>query len=672
MPVVLVGVEQGSVAALALAGTAPSNVAGVVLLDPAGFPPAERLGSDLLNRLLLRGIAFGEWFLLDATPHFGALDGVVPARSVANVLSRSDWNAVRERVAAASLPVVILAKRDHLPAAYLDAALPTARRETGTPEVWAERLSNGHVGGTAPVPIGTWVLPRVEESGLARFGSLVFAASIVSEDLASVGVGLLLGEGRVSVFAALSVMAAALLLGDLVLVLVGRWLGAALGMRAFPVKGEALFWSRFVPGARLPTFVAAGMNRMPLVEVVRWLGLAVLIWTPFVVLLAAGGARLVGQWLGSERSPDPVRVVVLVVALLAFLRIVVPLATWRGRRRWRGFWIRLTRFEYWPLFAFYAPLIPCAAWWMIRHRSVRAPTLANPGIEGGGLVGESKWKIHQAFPDDAIYLPRTLGLDEPGTEIERAAAWVEAGPGYPVIAKPDVAERGRGVRRIRDAGTLREHLSKTDEALLLQEYVEGIELGVFYVRGAEDIRGEIFAIVLKELPSVVGDGERTLEEMVLADPRAVAMARAYQENAGQRWGEVPERGHRVPLVTIGTHSRGAIFLDGARHRTPELEAAVERIAQDLPGFHFGRIDLRAPDEAALRAGEGLRVLEINGLTAEAAHFYDPAFGVIEAWRWLLRQWRIAFEIGAAHRAAGVVPPTYGELLRLWRRGRAAT
>ena len=122
-------------------------------------------------------------------------------------------------------------------------------------------------------------------------------------------------------------------------------------------------------------------------------------------------------------------------------------------------------------------------------------------------------------------------------------------------------------------------------------------------------------------------------------------------------------------MRIGTHSRGALFLDGGRLETPGLAAAVERIATDLPGFFFGRLDLRAPDEDAVRAGRGLGLLEVNGLTAEAAHFYDPAYGALDAYRWLFRQWRLAFEIGAANRRGGAVPPSFAEILELWRRGR---
>ena len=45
------------------------------------------------------------------------------------------------------------------------------------------------------------------------------------------------------------------------------------------------------------------------------------------------------------------------------------------------------------------------------------------------------------------------------------------------------------------------------------------------------------------------------------------------------------------------------------------------------------------------------MLELNGVTAESTDIYDPANSVVAAWRKLMRQWRLAFEIGAANRAA---------------------
>ena len=63
-----------------------------------------------------------------------------------------------------------------------------------------------------------------------------------------------------------------------------------------------------------------------------------------------------------------------------------------------------------------------------------------------------------------------------------------------------------------------------------------------------------------------------------------------------------------------------------------------------------------------------RVIELNGVSAEATHIYDPAISVLDAYRVLFRQWRLAFEIGAMNRDHGVRPMQAIELAKLiWRR-----
>jgi hypothetical protein len=86
------------------------------------------------------------------------------------------------------------------------------------------------------------------------------------------------------------------------------------------------------------------------------------------------------------------------------------------------------------------------------------------------------------------------------------------------------------------------------------------------------------------------------------------------------------------------------------------------VAATFPGFSFGRFDLRGPSAEAIAGGD-FRVIELNGVTSEATHIYDPRHSVFYGWRTLCHQWRLAFEIGAAHRAAGARPTPAWELLR---------
>ena len=66
------------------------------------------------------------------------------------------------------------------------------------------------------------------------------------------------------------------------------------------------------------------------------------------------------------------------------------------------------------------------------------------------------------------------------------------------------------------------------------------------------------------------------------------------------------------------------------------------------------------------AGEDFAIVELNGVTSEATHIYDPASSILKAWRTLMEQWSIAFAIGAANRARGYRPVTLRRLLSLIR------
>ena len=162
-----------------------------------------------------------------------------------------------------------------------------------------------------------------------------------------------------------------------------------------------------------------------------------------------------------------------------------------------------------------------------------------------------------------------------------------------------------------------------------------------------------------------GDGRSTITELILRDPRAVCMASVYLSLVRRPVEGVPAAGEPVRLVELGSHCRGAIFLDGTRLKTAALEQAVDRISKNHPGFFFGRFDIRTPSVEAFREGS-FKVIELNGVSAEATHIYDPTVGLLDAYRAMFTQWRIAFEIGAMNRERGALPMPVGDLWRLIR------
>jgi hypothetical protein len=203
--------------------------------------------------------------------------------------------------------------------------------------------------------------------------------------------------------------------------------------------------------------------------------------------------------------------------------------------------------------------------------------------------------------------------------------------------------------------------------LIIQEYAPGHEFGVFYYRHPSQDRGQIFSLTEKRFPAVVGDGCRTLEELILADDRAVCFERLHCRVHKTGLHRVPAAGQLVQLVEIGSHCRGAIFLDAIHLLTPEMETAFDEVARGFEGFYFGRFDVRTTSVEDFRRGTNFKIVELNGVTSEATHIYDPACGLLSAYRVVCRQWRLAFEIGAGNVRRGATPtPILPLLTMLWQ------
>ncbi len=504
--------------------------------------------------------------------------------------------------------------------------------------------------------------------------------TLLSEDLACATAGLLVARGELPFGWAALACFLGIFIGDLGLYALGRGIGwvalerAPLRWFVSPTAARAaadwfrrrgyrvLFLTRFLPGSRLPTYLVAGLVGCPLSIFAGSLALAGALWTPAVVGLAAWGGRILGP--GHDTS-----VVVALGALFAGLwiltHVIASLVTWKGRRLLLSRWRRLTRWEFWPAWLVNTPVVLHWLWLSSRYRSLTLFTAANPGIPTGGLVRESKSDILSAFRGDRrIARFRLLAAAVPVTErLAAAEAFLAAeGLAYPVVVKPDVGLRGKDVAVLRDRESLARHLGSTTEDVIVQEHIRGEEFGVFYARFPSRA-GRILSVNGKVFPVVTGDGQQTLEDLILADDRAVCQARLHLERHRGELGRVLAAGERFELVEIGNHCRGTMFTDQRQLVTPALLAELDDLSARNPGFCFGRYDLRAPSAEALERGEGLRVLELNGVAAEVAHIYQPGSSLVSAYRDLFAQWRLAYAIGAAAVLEGAKPMKLGELLR---------
>ena len=349
----------------------------------------------------------------------------------------------------------------------------------------------------------------------------------------------------------------------------------------------------------------------------------------------------------------------------------------------------LSFFEFWPMWAFYPPIALYALWLMLRYRGILLPTVANPSFPGGGFVGESKAAILDLVVRHAsAWVAPFIAIDRPtapaqavdGISLydETTAALARlraAGLELPVVAKPDLGCRGAGVKLVRSEADLLAYLRAfpLGARLILQRYVpfEG-EAGIFYCRQPGQARGRVVSITLKYFPHVHGDGQRTLRQLILDDPRAGRVPHLYLQRHADRLDTVPAAGAAVRLAFAGSHSRGAIFRDGSHLVTPAMERRFDQIAKSLPEFYFGRFDIRFADFAQVQAGRSFTIVEVNGAGAESTHIWDRKTSLLKAWADLMRQYRWLFQIGRANRDRGFAPLTLAAFFSGYRREKELT
>lgn len=325
----------------------------------------------------------------------------------------------------------------------------------------------------------------------------------------------------------------------------------------------------------------------------------------------------------------------------------------------------LSSFERMPQFIFYTPVVIWCLMLSLRFRSLTLPTLANTAFPEGGLLAQPKSDILNNMGPlaRAVTAPFATFVVDPSLDAALNAKMAvakleEVGVSLPIVAKPDVGRNGVGIEKIDDLDELEEYIAgySNTSQMILQEFSPYVgEAGIFYVRQPGAAHGKITSLTLKFFPSVVGDGKTTLHNLIMADPRAGLLWKAYFPRFKDRLEEVPALGVEIPLVFTGNHRRGAIFCDGAPHVTTAMTNKIEEMSKEIDGFWFGRFDVRYRDLDALKRGEDFTIIELNGAGAEAIHIYDANMTLFGAYRALFKQYLTAFQIGDAIRKRGRKP-----------------
>ena len=706
----VVGFSLGGAVAIHLADPGDAarrtNVASMTLLAATGVQELELFGNYHVNHAV-HGLQLVGLRLIDSLfPHFGALDDAMLSVDYARNFFDSDQRPIRSILEQIEIPSLILhgsedrlvpvaAAYEHhrlLPQSVLDVTefghlmvFRHPQRVASSLQPFFSEVDAGTAKHRADATLAArqralepYSPTPQPATGLALFTLflLIAAATWVSEDLATISAGLLVGDERIGFLWAVGAAVVGIVSGDFTIYASGRWLGQralarpplrwilppARVVRArqlFERQGQWLiFASRFTPGTRVATYFAAGLVRAGALRIAVYMLLAAVLWVPAVVALAAWIGDPVFDLMRRFESGGWVLALLALIGVWVLVHNLPLLLSANGRALLRARWGRRLRWEFLPSWVIYLPLLPWLAWLAIRHRGLTF-TAANPGMVDGGVVGESKSRELDRLPAGAVADYLVLRPQD-DLEIARQQAqqfFRHSGP--PVVLKPDVGERGRGVIVARTPDEVDEYLNRRAETTICQRFVGGKEYGVFWVDRPDEELGLAWSVAAKLLPRVSGDGRHTVRQLILRHPRERFHADRYLATRTDL-DEVPESGEVVRLGDLGTHCRGATFVDARDLATPQLAKEITRISRHA-GFGFGRYDLRVAGADDLAAGRNLTILEFNGVSSEAVHIYDPNASFANALRTLAAQWRLAYEVGAHNATQDGVP-----VMGLWQ------
>lgn len=326
--------------------------------------------------------------------------------------------------------------------------------------------------------------------------------------------------------------------------------------------------------------------------------------------------------------------------------------TWWLRLTHRPFVIRLFHREYWSFNAVYVPIYVIWIGICLRSRSFFFFAASNPTIRNGGFLNESKKDIIPMIP--AALHPKTSFFSVPAQGKAALQQVRQQGLQFPLIGKPDIGGRGRGVKILRKECELEDYASRAVMDFHIQEFVPyKKEAGFFYYRYPGETTGHLSGIVRKEFLQVKGDGHSRIRDLLQKDKRAILQQSSLEAIYGRRLDDVLPEDEELELVPYGNHARGAKFLDDSHRIDAALTEVIDKVCRGIPEFYFGRLDIRFRDWEELRQGRNFIIIEVNGAGSEPTHIYDPAHSLFFAWKEIIRHWLILARISRHNHRRGI-------------------
>ncbi|MFN8282731.1 MAG: hypothetical protein U0U67_05920 [Chitinophagales bacterium] len=325
---------------------------------------------------------------------------------------------------------------------------------------------------------------------------------------------------------------------------------------------------------------------------------------------------------------------------------------------------KLANWEYWPQEVVYFPMYPLYALCAAKARHAGFFVTANPHDGEMNFVMESKIKIYSLIPKQ--YYPTTIYV-EPKQGIASLIEQInKANIAYPFITKPNIGQRGIGVKKIYTKDELMQQHQTAKHPYLIQQLINyQHEIGLFYVRYPNEEKGKLTGIVYKEFLQVTGNGKQTLEELIYSDARTYYQLNYLQEKFKNQWNDIIPKDKTIMLVPFGNHVRGSKFLDYSHKITPKMEATFNNICSQIHGYYFGRMDVKFDNWQDLEEGKNFAIIETNGAGSEPTHIYDPKHSLFFAWKEIARHIYYLHKVTEQNHRKGYHYATLKQLLKMY-------
>ncbi|WP_020403017.1 DedA family protein [Gracilimonas tropica] len=179
---------------------------------------------------------------------------------------------------------------------------------------------------------------------------VIALSSLISEDLACIGAGLMVAQGFLEFWPAVFGAVAGIFFGDFSLYFAGRILGTSIfniapfkwflkkesvlsAEKWFESKGPViLVASRFIPGSRFPVYLSAGLLKTGFWKFCLYFGVTVLIWTPIFVWLSVFAGNEILNYYDKYDDYAIWIMIAAVFVLFILYKYMLPLLTQRGRK----------------------------------------------------------------------------------------------------------------------------------------------------------------------------------------------------------------------------------------------------------------------------------------------------------------------------------------------------